>query len=51
MRDFGARDDHDFFRDTFIDENTIALAHCDPIFASSLAIHDRKLSSVKFSSK
>ena len=51
MRDFGARDDHDFFRDTFIDENTIAFAHCDPIFASSLAIHARKLSSAKFSSK
>ena len=51
MRDFCARDNHHFFRDTLIDKNTIALAHRDAILPSPLAIHARKLSSPKFASK
>src|ERR1044072_7526909 len=51
MRDFGARNDHHFLRDTFVNENTIAFAHCDAILPSSLAIHGRKLSLANLASK
>jgi hypothetical protein len=45
MRNFRPSNDHDFFRNSFIDENPIALAHARAIFPPSLSIHGPKLPS------
>jgi hypothetical protein len=42
MRNLDPRDDHDFFRDSLVDQDTIAFSHRGPVFALFSA-HDQKL--------
>ena len=43
MGNLGARDNHHFFRDSLVDENSIALAHARASFSSSPSVHGPKL--------
>lgn len=44
VRNFGAGDDHDLFRDPFIDQNPVALAHGHTIiFSRPSTVHGLKL--------
>jgi hypothetical protein len=43
MRNLGAGHDHDFFRDSLVDENPIALAHGHAIFPFPPWVHAPKL--------
>ena len=45
MRNFRAGDDHDFFRDPLVDQNTVALAHGDAVFSFSPGAHGSTLPS------